>query len=326
MRLALVIRPFNEANMRLARQIGVTDIVAGMPPEEEVRTRGEFLAILHQRKRVEDAGLTWSVLEGIGFGGEKAALGLPGRDEEIERTAQRIRNLGAAGVPIVQVGLGYGRIGWYRTSVTTRTRGGALVPSFDLALLKNAPPASDVGEVDKEKLWENFAYAYRRILPVAEEAGVKICVHPADPPITPFLGTTRLFTSVEDFKRALELVPSPYLGLTFCQGCFAEMGVDIPETIRYFGQRKRIFFVHFRDVKGTVPKFEETFHDDGKTDMLAAMRAYYEVGFDGPGRPDHVPMMEGEEGHPGYTMMGRLFAIGYMKGLIQAALAMKGLK
>ncbi|NLG51355.1 MAG: hypothetical protein GX552_14705 [Chloroflexi bacterium] len=126
-------------------------------------------------------------------------------------------------------------------------------------------------------------------------------------------------TSPENFQRLLDLVPSPNNGITFCQGCFAEMGVDIPATIKHFGSQKKLFFAHFRNLRGTATNFTEMFHDDGDTDMFAAMRAYFDIGFDGPMRPDHVPTVEGEgNDRPGYTLMGRLFAVGYMRGLIEA--------
>jgi mannonate dehydratase len=117
-------------------------------------------------------------------------------------------------------------------------------------------------------------------------------------------------------------VASPFNGITYCQGNFAAMDADIPATIRHFAALGAIHFVHFRDVRGSAARFEETFHDDGKTNMLEAMRAYFEVNFDGPMRPDHVPTMEGEPNdHPGYEAMGRLFALGYMKGLMEAVAA-----
>ncbi|MEZ4903233.1 MAG: mannonate dehydratase [Spirosomataceae bacterium] len=130
-------------------------------------------------------------------------------------------------------------------------------------------------------------------------------------------------TSVAAFKRLLDIYPSPSNGITFCQGSFASMGEEgkgenIPEAIRYFGQRKAIHFVHFRDVRGYKNRFEETFHDDGKTDMYAAMKAYLEIGFHGPMRPDHVPTMYGDSNqHPGYSTIGTLYALGYIRGLIE---------
>jgi mannonate dehydratase len=115
------------------------------------------------------------------------------------------------------------------------------------------------------------------------------------------------------------MAPSDSSGMTFCQGTFAAMGVDVPASIRRFGRRKKIFFAHFRDVRGAVPTFQETFHDEGDTDMAEAIRAYREVGFDGPMRPDHAPTMEGESNSdPGYATRGKVFAIGYLKGLIDA--------
>jgi mannonate dehydratase len=142
-------------------------------------------------------------------------------------------------------------------------------------------------------------------------------MHPDDPPLDEFLGKARIMNSVEGFERLVKLVPSPSNAICFCQGTFAEMGLDIPATIRRLG--KHICYVHFRDVRGTADAFTETFHDNGPTDMVAAMRAYRAIGFDGPIRPDHVPQLAGEDdGEPGYTIKGRLFAFGYMRGLMQA--------
>lgn len=310
--------PPSEANMRLARQIGVTDVVTGLPAER----RGpvcEFLPLLHLRKRVEDAGLKLSVIENFAAP-LSAGLGLSGRDRDIEHYCQTLRNIGVAGIPIVCWGFAP-VIRVMRTSRTTRTRGGALATSFDYDLVKGAPLA-EAGVISEEEMWDNLLYFLERVIPVAEEAKVKMALHPNDPPISPIKGVARILRDIEAFDRALEMVPSDYNGLTFCQGCFAEMGVDIPEAIRHFGRRGKIFFVHFRDIKGAVPKFEEAFHDDGKTDMFAAMRAYQEIGFEGPMRPDHVPILEGEDGgRPGQMAMGRLHAVGYMKALMEAAAA-----
>jgi mannonate dehydratase len=135
--------------------------------------------------------------------------------------------------------------------------------------------------------------------------------------------------SVANFQRLLDLVPSPINGIALCQGNFALMpdrqgpfGPDLPAVIRHFGRQGKIFFVHFRDVRGTAEKFVETFHDDGQTDMLACMRTYRDIGYDGVCRPDHVPTMEGDNNdRPGYSSIGRLFAIGYLKGLREAVYA-----
>ena len=207
---------------------------------------------------------------------------------------------------------------WTRTSTTTPTRGGAFVTSYDHAMMRHAPP-TEAGEVGDDQLWESLAYVMERIVPVAEEAGVKLALHPDDPPISPIRGVARILRSPEAMRRAIDLVPSPYNGVTFCQGTFATMGADIPAEIHAFGERGAIHFVHFRDVRGTAERFVETFHDDGQTDMAEAMRTYHAIGFAGPMRPDHVPTMAGEENlTPGYDVLGRLFAVGYIKGLAEA--------
>jgi mannonate dehydratase len=247
-------------------------------------------------------------------------MGNEKRDEEIEQFKRGLDKMGAAGIPV----LCYNFMVWWpglgvvRTSYTTRERGGAWVSSFDAAQIEQAPPVEDAIAED-ERMWDHLEYFLRRVVPAAEEAGVKLAMHPDDPPMS-LRGQARIMRSVENFERLVSIVDSPCNGLTFCQGCFSEMGADIPEAIRRFGDK--INFVHFRDVRGQVPKFEETFHDNGKTDMLAAMRAYREIGFEGVIRPDHAPFLAGagDTGEPtGYEMRGKIFAVGYMRGLIEAS-------
>ena len=137
-------------------------------------------------------------------------------------------------------------------------------------------------------------------MPVAAEAGVKLALHPDDPPLSPIRGLARIIRSPEAMVRAIELVPSPWSGITYCQGNFAAMNADIPGTIRAFAAQHTMHFAHFRDIRGAAARFDETFHDDGKTDMFAAMCAYHDAGYRGPMRCDHVPTMEGERNdHPG---------------------------
>jgi len=203
-----------------------------------------------------------------------------------------------------------------RTSSTIPTRGGALVTGYDHTLMRDAP-LTDAGIVSEDRMWDNLRYFLEAVVPVAEEAGVKLAMHPDDPPLSPIRGIGRIMSSIEGFDRLLELVPSPVNGIALCQGNFTLMTDDLPAAIHHFADS--IFFVHFRDVVGTSECFHETFHDDGKTDMLECLRAYRDIGFDGVCRPDHVPTMEGDTyGVPGYTKIGRLFAIGYIKGLREA--------
>ena len=170
---------------------------------------------------------------------------------------------------------------------------------------------------DESQIRSALTYFLERVVPVAEDAGVKLAMHPDDPPIPSLRGLARIMYHPDAFDRLIEIVPSPANGICFCKGTFRSMGVEIVPTIRRFADH--IHFVHFRDVEGVAPTFRETFHDNGPTDMPAAMRAYRDIGYDGPMRPDHVPQLEGEaDGEPGYTMLGRLFAAGYMRGLIEA--------
>jgi mannonate dehydratase len=272
--------------------------------------------MLRLRKKVEDAGLTLSVFEGIPVP-DRAKLGLPGRDEDIDNYCESLRNMGRAGIPVVCYNWMVA-FGWLRTSTTTPVRGGAVATTYDHEEMQRGP-LTEHGEVGEDLLWKALEYFLKAVVPVAEESGVKLAMHPCDPPLSPIRGIGRIMTSPENFQRLIDLVPSPNNGLTFCQGCFTEMGVDIAATIHDFGKQGKIFFSHFRNLNGTAAKFTEQFHDDGQQDMYVAMKAYYDAGVEGSIRPDHAPTMEGDDNsHPGYALQGRLLAVGYMRGLMEA--------
>ena len=190
--------------------------------------------------------------------------------------------------------------------------------------MKDAPPTED-GPISEEKLWETLEYFLKKVVPVAEKWNVKLAMHPDDPPLSPIRGVGRIMRSVENYQRLLDIVPSPMNGITMCQGNFTLMTDDLPGVIRKFGNQDKIFFVHFRDVRGTAEKYEETWHDEGKTDMLACLQAYKDINFEGVLRPDHVPTVEGDSNeNAGYSSFGRLYAIGYIRGLRQAVYADTG--
>jgi mannonate dehydratase len=249
-------------------------------------------------------------------------LATPQRDAEIEALCQIIRNMGALEIPVLCYSW-MAHFTWVRTSTTTRARGGALTTSYEHALLQRAPEANRL-RVTEDALWASFRHFLETVVPVAEKAGVRLALHPDDPPLSPVMGVARIFGRAENFQRAMDMIESEANAITFCQANFSLMEGPgrVPDLIRHFGDR--IAFAHFRDVRGTAESFVETFHDEGHTDMFAAMRAYRDIGFDGPIRPDHAPAMEGDPNvRPGYEALGRLFAIGYMKGLLEGVDAMR---
>jgi mannonate dehydratase len=323
-KIAEVFSPENRSLARMVKQCGVQYVVGGIPlaprpGADKERQPWSYMSLLRAKTAYHDAGFELAVIENRPPM-EKCKLGLPGRDEEIEVICEMIRNMGALGIP-VWCPQWMATIGVIRTSRTIPSRGGALVTGYDHGHMRNAP-LTEHGVVTEEQMWDNLKYFLERVVPVAEEAGVKLAMHPDDPPLSPIRGIGRIMSSIENYERLLDLVPSPVNGIALCQGNFTLMTDDLPGVIRHFGGKNKIFFVHFRDVRGTAKKFEETFHDEGKTDMLACMKAYRDVGYEGVCRPDHIPTMEGDSNErPGYSSIGRLFAIGYIKGLREAVYA-----
>ena len=315
--LADVLPPYPTTLWTLAKQLGVTHAVTGVPDSPDGPPPWDYMHLLGLKQRFQDAGLELAVIESAPPSiMEPIKLGLPNRDERIERFCELIDNMGRVGIPIMCHNFMAG-FGWLRTSMSTLGRGGALVSSYDHALMRDAPP-TEWGVITEEQLWDNMTTFLRRVVPVAERANVMLAVHPDDPPLSPIRGIGRILTNPDAFQRVIDIAPSPANGITFCQGNFSAMGVDVPENIRRFGRQGKIGFVHFRDVRGTPERFSETFHEEGQTDMFAAMRAYDEVGFAGPMRLDHAPTMAGESNdRPGYATLGRLYAIGYIKGLME---------
>jgi mannonate dehydratase len=313
--------PDSSALRRLVVQAGVQSAVGGLPQTNGPDRRGtdkpwDYAPLLSMKQRYESAGLELAVIEARPPLA-KAKRGLPGRDEEIDAVCTLIENMGRLGIPVWCYEW-MSDFNWLRTNTAVPSRGGSLVSGYDHALMQAAPPTED-GPLSEETLWETVEYFLRRVVPVAEEAGVKLAMHPDDPPLSPIRGVGRIMRSVDNYQRLIDLVPSPVNGITLCQGNFRLMTDDIPAAIRQFGQQQKIFFVHFRDVRGTVENFVETWHDDGPTDLLECLRTYHEVGFDGPMRPDHVPTVEGDSNaHPGYSLYGRLFALGYIRGLMES--------
>ena len=192
-------------------------------------------------------------------------------------------------------------------------RGGAAVRRFDYTRARLAAPEPEFAATSEE-VWERISFFLKHAVPVAESAGVKLACHVDDPPVPTLRGETRVLGSLDGLKRLIELVPSPANGLNFCQGTIAEMGVDVIEAIRTFGSMGRIHHVHFRNVRGSLPCFDESFIDDGDVDMLEALRAYRDVGYTGTIMPDHTPAVAGDTP---WGARGRAYALGYMRALMR---------
>jgi mannonate dehydratase len=316
--LCEIFSPGRPARLRLARQSGVRCAIAGVTGTLNKVPRSQYADALGAIQReFEQAGLKIVGVESHPVPAEKIKLGLDGRDEEIENYIAAIEALAAVGIRMVCYNFMAG-LGWYRTRFDLPERGGALVSEFNYRDAERQG-LTRWGVVSEDKIWSNIEYFLKAVIPVAEKAGVQMALHPDDPPISPLRGIGRILTSAANYRRVLDIVPSPVNGITYCQANFKAMGEDIEALGRAWCLERKVFFVHYRDIEGTREHFRETFHDNGPSDMPRIMQAYAESGFRGPMRPDHAPTMEGESNeNPGYAMIGKVFAFGYMKGILEA--------
>jgi mannonate dehydratase len=310
MDIGLRMDPEPSERWELARQLGLSAAVSNFPATDASSDPWSIEALRGAQERFADAGFEMRVVEHRPPM-TKTVLGEPGRDDEIAEVKRLLRNMGELGIETYCWVWTENPLGVLRTG-TVEDRGGSIQTEYDHAT-KEAEGEHPDYDITEAELWANLEHFLDEVVPVAEEAGVKMALHPDDPPISPIRGVPRIITSVAAYDRVLSYYDSPNNGVTFCQGNFSAMGADIPDTIRHFGEK--IHFVHFRDVAGDPDSFVETWHEDGPTDMAAAMQAYRDIGFDGVIRPDHVAEMAGEDGGDN---KGRLFAVGYMKGLLDA--------
>lgn len=317
MKLADYLLSTPDIQWRYAAQMGIRHAVGRLPDGRMEETARSIDLLRAMQKTYEDNGFHLAVLEPAPSN-RKIKLGLPGRDGEIETMCSLIRNMGELGIEVLCYNF-VAHFNWVRTRFDIKERGGALVTGYRHADLDQEAMTED-GELTAEKLWENFAYLQKAIVPAAEEAGVKLALHPDDPPQPVIQHIARILISADAMERAVNLVPSPNMGVAMCQATFRMMGEEVVSCIERFGRAGKINLVHFRDVRGNRDEFHETFHDNGMTDMAACIRAYRDIGYDGYIRVDHVPTMAGEENQrPGYESLGRLFAVGYLKGLMEMA-------
>ena len=311
MKLGLMLPARQNIQWTLASQLGVEAVITKAAPElTGLPDPSDYQALKTIRDNFNAAGLELYALEGDEFDMSRIKLGLPGRDEDIEKYQKMLTNMGRLGLKLLCYNFMAG-VGWFRSRNDLKERGGALTSGFDFAEIDNNVPL----KLSEEQLWDNYTYFIRAVMPAAEAAGVKMGLHPDDPPLSPLFGYSRILTSADAFRRAMALSDSPSHGITFCQATFRTMGEDVFKLIPEFG--KRIFFLHFRDVTGSKTCFRETFHDNGPTDMVELLRTTLKHAPDCLIRPDHTPTMAGESNENfGYTMQGNLFATGYIKGIL----------
>lgn len=315
------LKTFSEEDMLFGKQLGIDSVQFNTPIDADGNYLLSYEALFDLKTRCADYGMKLETIENVPIGYyDKVMLGLPGRDEQIERYIQLIRDIGRAGIP----SLGYHFVPTFvwRTSYETNGRGGALVSSFHVGLESegnkvNYPARLDVEVPDVETMWDNYTYFMKAVLPVAEQANVKLALHPDDPPIKSIAGVARLFINYEAFLRAETIATgSPAWGLDLCLGCCSEMlgGKDnVFRMIKHFGPKKKIFYIHFRDVKGTIPDFEECFLGEGNFNPAEVIEALYNVEFDGYIMDDHVPKIVNDSP---YGHRARAYELGKLQGLI----------
>ena len=302
----------SEEYLLFAQQFGATDILFNTPLIPGDGGKWQLQDLVKLRLRVEQFGMKLSALENVPTSFyDHIMLNGPRRDEQIENMIFTVRNMARAGIPI----FGYN---WMPSHVwrtpPAQIRGGALATAYDHAL-GSKYPLTHGREYSEEEMWENLEYWIKIITPVAEEEGIRLGIHPCDPPVDKLGGIPQLLRSFESYKRLIEIYPSDSNAIEFCQGTFSEMKDDIYEMIDYFVSRKKIHYVHFRNVSSKVPNFYEEFVNTGYVDMYKAMKIYHKHNFDGFFIDDHVPHTHGDTpwGH-----RGRAFANGYIQAMIEA--------
>ncbi len=316
---------------------GIVTAVYDVPVGEE----WPLETILKLKGSIEEAGLELAVIESVPVH-EDIKLGLPSRDRYIANYKKTLRNLGKAGVPVVCYNF-MPVFDWTRSKLDYELEDGSTALIYEEEVVERMNPLTgelglpgwdssyEVAElrrlfsqyesVDEEKLWDHLGYFVREIMPVAEEAGVKMAIHPDDPP-WPIFGLPRIITGRASLERMVGLYDSPVNGLCLCSGSLgAGAGNDVPELMREFGRRGRVNFVHARNVKLTGPKsFQESAHlsSSGSIDMYEVIRSMSDFDYEGPIRSDHGRMIWGETGKPGYGLYDRALGAVYLNGLWEA--------
>jgi mannonate dehydratase len=312
----------NAAGIRRVRQLGVSYALAGGPriPWEEADLKGRI-------ERLKAGGVTlWNMMI---HGFPNTINGRPGRDEEIEKVIQSIRAAGRAGLPVIEYNFYANRLveGYYEEL----GRGGAGLTAYDYERSRNLPPLPDVGTYTAEQSWSNITYFLKAVIPEAEKAGVKMAIHPHDPPVPLSRGSAQIMSTVAGWKRLTEIVPSEANGITYDCGVTRELGEDPIEVLRYFGSRKRINHVHFRNVIVRKPyvDYTEVFPDEGQVDMFAVMQELVRLKYTGIIYPEHPRALDADKERPDFRTYypggggyaGFAYNVAYARALLQAALS-----
>jgi mannonate dehydratase len=321
----MLLPPKPDRRWTVARQMGVTAAIAKLAPELTGRAPPwDFDSLAAAVDAYRAGGFEVIGLEGDQFDMSRIKLGRPGREEDFDRYKAMLANMGRLGIRLLCLNFMVG-LGWQRTGTAVPGRGGAFVTTFSAAEAEALGP-TPAGDVSAERVWEAWRSFIRAVAPAAEAAGVRMGLHPDDPPTPKLRGIARVLTSPDAIEKAVDMAKSDAVGVTFCQGSFATMGEDVPHVARRFAAQGRIFFIHVRDIRGDATNFVETFPDEGATDMAQAFRTYAELDLDVPIRPDHAPAMDGDPRHEGpvvgtnvgYEANGMIFTVGYIKGLMAA--------
>jgi mannonate dehydratase len=302
----------HEKHFNYLKQMGVEYLEIRIPSEQS--SLNKIIAI---RKKVESAGLkVFEIMLQEKYNCKEMALGLPSRDKEMKFFQNFIRDLGKAGIDTTTYAWHTGGV---HTTGTAMIRG-CQSRSFELEEAKKMPNLYEREYSDAE-MWDNYEYFIKNVLPVAEDAGVRLQLHPNDPPVT-HQGVARIFRSMEAFRQAMEISNhSPYSGILLCTGTCGQMfgpdgkGEDIVQAIYELGSRGHIYQVHFRNVSSNLPDFHETFPDNGYLNMYKIMKALGQVNFNGMVVPDHVPQVINSEAG---ANAGEAYIFGYIRALIQA--------
>lgn len=295
-----------------AKQCGVNHGVIRLPEDPGFSlTDPEHWNVVY--KRFQDHGITPVVVEPMPNSvHDHIKAGDALRDASIEQVIGMLPIMDKLNIRTICFNF-MAHIGWLRTNQSIPERGDALVTGFDLKDFQSSDAT-----ITHQQLWDNYAYFIKAVIPHAEKYGIQLALHPDDPPLDYLGNVGRIMTSYENIRHAVRgIVQSDSLGVTYCQACYCMMGEDVYSLVEKLADK--IMFVHFRNAAGNKYCFRETFHDNGELDMHRLLKLYCRYTPDVPIRVDHVPLMAGESNDTaGYTALGRLYAIGYLKGLLEA--------